>query len=290
MSSRVSLVPPVRALILLAVVFAAAPAFAQRGRGAATGPQNAQPVGAPRFEYVGPSSAGRIAAAAAVAGKPGVYFAGAASGGVWKIDATAALTWKPTFDNETSQAIGALAVAPIESRTSSGRAPAKRWAVRDMDMMGDGIYKSTDAGETWTNMGLVETGRIGTIVVHPTNENIVLVCALGRATGPQQERGVFRTEDGGKTWQQTCCSSTRTPAARACSMSQQDPNVVIAGTWEIELQTHVLAERRHGQRHLYLARRRQDVREGDAPRACRNRRTARPTSRSRRRTATGCTR
>ncbi len=69
-----------------------------------------------------------------------------------------------------------------------------------MDMMGDGISKSTDAGETWTNMGLVETGRIGTIVVHPTNENIVLVCALGR---PQKERGVYRTEDGGRTWQQT---------------------------------------------------------------------------------------
>ena len=72
-----------------------------------------------------------------------------------------------------------------------------------MDMMGDGIYKSTDAGETWTKMGLAETGRIGTIVIHPTNENIVLACALGRATGPQKERGVFRTEDGGKTWQQT---------------------------------------------------------------------------------------
>ena len=106
-------------------------------------------------------------------------------------------------------------------------------------MMGDGIYKSTDAGETWTKMGLPETGRIGTIVVHPTNENIVLVCALGRATGPQKERGVFRTEDGGKTWQQTLFVDQNTGCS-GLQMSQQDPNVVIAGTWEIELQTHIL--------------------------------------------------
>ena len=151
---------------------------------------------------------------------------------------TAATTWKPTFDKQTSQAIGALAVAPTNPNivwAGTGEA----WAVRDMDMMGDGIYKSTDAGETWTNMGLVETGRIGTIVVHPTNENIVLVCALGRATGPQRERGVYRTEDGGKTWQQVLFVNENTGCS-GLQISQQDPNVVIAGTWEIELQTHVL--------------------------------------------------
>ena len=169
-----------------------------QGRGAppADGPQQAQPVGEPHFEYVGPTNAGRIAAAAAVAGEPGVYYAGAASGGVWK-STDGGVTWKPTFDDETSQAIGALAVSqsnPDIVWAGTGEA----WAVRDMDMEGDGIYKSTDAGETWTKMGLEETGRIGTIVIHPTNEDIVLVCALGRATGPQPERGVFRTEDGGR--------------------------------------------------------------------------------------------
>ena len=146
-------------------------AWAQRG-GGPQGPQVTQPVGPPRFEYAGPTSAGRIAAAAAVAGKPGVYYAAAASGGVWKTTDGGA-TWKPTFDDQTSQAIGALAVAQtnpdiVWAGTGEG------WAVRDMDMMGDGIYKSTDAGETWTNMGLVETGRIGTIVIHPANPEIVL--------------------------------------------------------------------------------------------------------------------
>ncbi|MCR4375520.1 MAG: hypothetical protein NUW22_11780 [Acidobacteria bacterium] len=224
----------------LLAVFALIPgaAYAQRGGGAApTGPQPAQPVGPPRFEYAGPSNAGRISAAAAVAGAPGVYYAGAASGGVWKsVDGGA--TWKPTFDGQTSQAIGALAVAPsnpniVWAGTGEG------WAVRDMDMMGDGIYKSTDAGETWTNMGLVATGRIGTVIVHPTNENIVMVCALGRATGPQRERGVYRSEDGGKTWQQTLFVNEDTGCS-GLQLSKQDPNVVIASTWEIFLQTHVL--------------------------------------------------
>src|SRR5262245_17064569 len=212
--------------------------WAQRGGGGgAGGPQTTQPVGPPRFEYVGPKSAGRIAAASAVAGKPGVYYAGAASGGVWKT-ADGGATWKPTFDGQTSQAIGALAVSQSNPNivwAGTGEA----WAVRDMDMMGDGIYKSTDAGETWTNMGLTTTGRIGTIVVHPTNENIVLVCALGRATGPQRERGVYRTEDGGKTWKQVLFVNQDTGCS-GLQMSQQDPNIVLAGTWEIYLQTHIL--------------------------------------------------
>jgi photosystem II stability/assembly factor-like uncharacterized protein len=220
------------------MTIATAPVAAQRGGGAgAGGPQTARALPAPRFEYAGPTSAGRISAAAAVAGRPGVYYAGAASGGVWK-SADGGATWKPTFDDQLSQAIGALAVAPSNPNVVwAGTGEA--WAVRDMDMMGDGIYKSTDAGETWTQMGLAETGRIGTIIVHPANENIVMVCALGRATGPQRERGVYRTEDGGRTWTQVLFVNQDTGCS-GLQLSQQNPDIVLAGTWEIVLQTHVL--------------------------------------------------
>ena len=226
---------------------------AQRGGGpggGAGGPVPTQTVGAPRFEYVGPTSAGRISAAAAVSGKPGVYYAGAASGGVWK-SSDGGNTWKPTFDNETSQAIGALAVAPTNPNVVwAGTGEA--WAVRDMDMMGDGIYKSTDAGETWTRMGLTESGRIGTIIVHPTNENIVMACVLGRATGPQKERGVYRTEDGGKTWQQTLFVDQNTGCS-GLQLSQKNPDVVLVGTWQIQLSTHVLESGGMGS-GIYLSR------------------------------------
>jgi len=224
---------------------------AQRGGGpGGAGSQTTQAVGNPRFEYVGPSSAGRIAAAAAVVGKPGTYYAGAASGGVWK-STDGGTTWKPTFDGQSSQAIGALAVAEsnpnvVWAGTGEG------WAVRDMDMMGDGIYKSTDAGETWAKMGLPESGRIGTIVIHPTNENVVLACVLGRATGPQQERGVYRTEDGGRTWQQALFVN-RDTGCSGLQFSHQDPNTVIAGTWEIQLQTHILESGGVGS-GIYLSR------------------------------------
>ena len=122
-----------------------------------------------------------------------------------------------------------------------------------MDMMGDGIYKSTDAGETWTKHGPrarpAASARSSCI---PTNENIVMACALGRATGPQRERGVFRTEDGGKTWQHVLFVDENTGCS-GLQMSQQDPNVVIAGTWEIELQTHVLQSGGMGS-GIYLSR------------------------------------
>lgn len=221
--------------IALAAVLACTGAQAQDEED--EGPPEAAQVPAPSFEYLGPLNAGRIAAAAAVAGQPGTYFAGAASGGVWKTT-DGGESWKPTFDDESSQAIGALAVSARDPNlvwAGTGEA----WAVRDMDMEGDGIYKSTDAGETWTRMGLEETGRIGTIVIDPRDDDVVLVCALGRATGPQPERGVFRTEDGGATWERTLFVDEDTGCS-GLQQSQQNPDIVIAGTWEIFLATHVL--------------------------------------------------
>ena len=153
-----------------------------------------------RFRFVGPKTGNRVSAIAGIPGDPSTYYAGAASGGVWK-STDGGNRWKPVFDKQPVAAIGALAVAPSDPSTVwAGTGEA--WAIRDSDVMGNGIYKSTDAGKTWTNMGLEETGRIGRIIVHPIESRHRFCLRAGtRMTGPQQERGVFRTVDGGQHWE-----------------------------------------------------------------------------------------
>ncbi len=107
------------------------------------------------------------------------------------------------------------------------------WAIRDSDVMGNGIYKSIDAGRTWTHMGLDETGRIGRLIVHPTNPNIVFACALGRMTGPQQERGVYRTTDGGAHWERVLFVNENTGCS-GISMDAKNPQAFYSrgrGRW-----------------------------------------------------------
>jgi photosystem II stability/assembly factor-like uncharacterized protein len=219
-------------LLSAALAAIAVPAAAQRGRGGGEGDQG----GAPplRFQWVGPAPAGRVAAIAGIPGDTTTYYVGAASGGIWKtIDG--ARTFAPIFDAQPVQAIGALAVAPANPRivwAGTGEA----WAIRDSDVMGDGIYKSTDAGATWRHMGLAETGRIGRIIVHPTNPDIVFACALGRATGPQEERGVFRTTDGGQTWARVLFVDQNTGCS-GMSLDRSNPAVLFAGTWQVVMHT-----------------------------------------------------
>src|SRR5512133_248239 len=183
---------------LLATLAASLLSAQQRGAGANPNAPRAPLPDPFRFQMMGPAEGGRIAAITGVPGDPRVWYVGAASGGVWKsVDSGA--TFRPVSDSMPVQAIGALAVAPSKpSIVWAGTGEA--WAIRDADLLGDGVYKSTDSGTTWTNMGLPDAGRIQRIIVHPTNPNVVFVCALGRATGAQKERGVFRTTDGGKSW------------------------------------------------------------------------------------------
>jgi photosystem II stability/assembly factor-like uncharacterized protein len=172
-----------------------------------------------------------------VPGDPSTYYLGSASGGIWKTTDFGE-TFTPIFDDAPVQAVGALAVAPTDpSIVWAGTGEA--WAIRDADIMGDGVYKSTDGGATWTHMGLAETGRVGRILIDPRDSDIVFVCALGRATGPQPERGVFRTRDGGSTWQQVLFVDEDT----GCSGLTQDPNdpdVLFAGTWDVVMHTWVM--------------------------------------------------
>ena len=218
-------------LAVLGAAFLAAPASAQRGgRGGA--PQEGL-----AFRFMGPAVGNRIAAAAGVPGDLNTYYAGAASGGVWK-STDGGARWVPVSDSLPVAAIGALAVS-ASNHNIVWAGTGEAWAIRDVDMMGDGIYKSTDAGQNWTHMGLTETGRIGRIVIHPSNPDIVFACAAGRLTGPQQERGVFRTTDGGKNWERVLFADPNTGCS-GLDMDAHDPNVLFAGTWQVGMHTYAM--------------------------------------------------
>ena len=220
--------PSVRfGLALIAAAIVTTPLAAQRP----------DPVSKPeglKFRFLGPAVGNRAAAVAGVAGDPSIYYVGAASGGVWK-STNGGLDWKPVFDSQPVAAIGALAVAPSDpSVVWAGTGEA--WAIRDVDVMGDGVYKSVDAGKSWTHMGLDETGRIARVVVHPKTPDVVFVCAVGRMTGPQQERGVYRTTDGGQRWERVLFVNENTGCS-GLSMDPNDPRTLFAGTWQVEMHT-----------------------------------------------------
>ncbi len=224
-------IPVALIIALLAALFGGLTHAQQRGGPAPEQNPAAEPLA---FRYMGPPSAGRISAVVAVPGNQTTYYAGAASGGLWKsIDS--GKTFEPIFDDQSAAAIGALAIAPSNPNVvwvGTGEA----WTIRPSDVMGDGIYKSDHAGATWKNMGLRETGRIGRIVVHPTNPDIVYACALGRVTGPQEERGVFRTKNGGETWERVLFVDKDTGCS-GLAMDPKNPDVLIAGTWQVVMHT-----------------------------------------------------
>src|SRR6266566_288022 len=217
---RSSFTPAIVALVLIATP------QAQRGGRAPASPEGLA------FRFVGPAVGNRVASIAGIPGDPYTYYAGAASGGIWKTT-DGGLRWNPVSDSMPVAAIGALAVAPSDPNTIWA-GTGEGWAIRDSDVIGDGIYKSVDAGGTWTHAGLDETGRIGRIIVHPTNPDIVFACAAGRLTGPQQERGVFRTIDGGDHWDRVLFVD-ETTGCSGLSMDAKNPRTLFAGTWQVEM-------------------------------------------------------
>src|SRR5216683_8063206 len=150
-----------------------------------------------KWRMIGPFRAGKVNAVAGVPGNPGVYYFGADGGGVWKTT-DGGTVWKPIFDKEATAPIGAMALAPSNPNIIYVGTGVNS-VHRDISY-GNGVYKSTDGGETWQHLGLVETRHIARILIDPRNPDVVMVAALGHTFGPHEERGVYRSTDGGRSW------------------------------------------------------------------------------------------
>jgi photosystem II stability/assembly factor-like uncharacterized protein len=167
-------------------------------------------------------------------GNPMVSYAGAASGGVWKTE-DMGTTWKSIFDDTEDSSIGALAIAPSNHK-QIWAGTGETFLIRPAHAVGNGVYKSSDAGKTWKNLGLEKTFRISRVIVHPTDTNTVYVASLGHTHGPQQERGVYKTVDGGKNWERVFFVNENTGCADL-AIDPQNPDVLYAAMWEVEIKT-----------------------------------------------------
>ena len=184
--------------------------------------------GAIEARHIGPARmSGRVAAIAGVNRDDRIIYVGAASGGVWKTT-NAGTTFKPVFDKH-SQSVGAIAIDQAHPDTV-WVGTGEGW-VRNSVSVGDGIYKSTDGGQTWTRMGLEKTERINRIVINPHNPDIVFVAALGQLWSPNEDRGVYRTTDGGKTWTKVLYVDNNTGCSDI-AIDPGNPEILYAGMWE----------------------------------------------------------
>ena len=181
-----------------------------------------------RWRMIGPFRGGRAITATGVPGDPTTFYFGAVGGGIWKTT-DGGLMWKPVFDDQHVASIGAIAVAPSDPNVIyAGTGEAD---IRSSLSAGDGIYKSTDAGKTWRNMGLRDSKQIGRILVHPKNPDIVYVAVLGHAYGPNPDRGVFRSTDGGQSWQRVLDKGPDI-GATDLAFEPENPRVIYATTWQ----------------------------------------------------------
>src|SRR4051812_1602267 len=181
-----------------------------------------------RYRMIGPFRGGRTKAAAGIPGPPNVFYVGAVNGGVWKTT-DYGRTWNPIFDDQPTGSIGAIAIAPSDPAViyvGSGE------GLQRPDLStGDGIYKSTDAGRTWTHLGLRDGQQIPQIAVDPKDPNRLFVAVLGHPYGPNEERGIFRSTDGARTFQKVLYRDENTGGADVV-LDPENPNNVYAVLWE----------------------------------------------------------
>jgi hypothetical protein len=185
-----------------------------------------------KFRHIGPIG-NRINSASGVPGDPLTYIVGAASGGVWKTT-DGGLNWRPVFDKQDVHSIGSIAIAPSNPQVvyvGTGES-----FIRSNVSIGNGMYKSIDGGETWMHIGLENTGRISRVLVHPQNEDIVYASALGHSYAPQKDRGIFKSTDGGQTWEHVLFVDENTGASDIV-MDPDNPRILLAGTWQLDLKT-----------------------------------------------------
>jgi len=195
----------------------------------AAAPASAGPLGALRWRGLGPPRGGRSIAVEGSAARPYEYYMGATGGGLWKTT-DGGVTWRAVTDGQIhSSSIGAISIAPSNPDVvyiGTGESD-----IRGNIIQGDGAYKTTDAGKTWTHVGLADTQVISKIRVHPTNPDLVYVAAFGHHAASNPDRGVFRSKDGGKTWEKTLFRDNKTGAIELI-LDPANPRVIYAALWE----------------------------------------------------------
>jgi photosystem II stability/assembly factor-like uncharacterized protein len=197
------------------------------GSAVAEEPKSPPEFAALKYRLVGPYAGGRVCRACGVPGDPLTYYAATASGGVWK-SSDGGLNWKPIFDDQPTSSIGSIAVAASDPNVvyvGSGEAN-----IRGNVSPGAGLFKSEDAGKTWKHVWK-QVGQIGAVAVHPTNPDICYAAVLGHAFGPNQERGVYRTKNGGRTWEKVLFQNDETGCSDV-AIDPSNPRVVFAGMWQ----------------------------------------------------------
>jgi len=216
-------------LVLAVAVFAETPGHSQAPTTGASQVDQRLLAGL-TWRSIGPNRGGRSIACAGSASRPNEYYFGATGGGLWKTT-DGGTSWRPVTDGQvTSSSVGAVAVS--ESNPDVVYLGMGETQLRGNVMQGDGVYRSADAGKTWFHLGLADTHAIGRIRVHPTNPDLVYVAALGHPYGPNPERGVYRSNDGGRHWTRVLFRNDKTGAVDI-DLDVNDPRVLYASLWEV---------------------------------------------------------